>query len=248
MKRPVSRRSTLPIVAFAAVVGLTLSYPDAAPLTVLKFDIDVFPTAPTHAADTVTDDGLTDTADWEYADYRVSGQVPDPEDPKPVCVDAQITSGAFAFIALNRRLEDDTRCSDAGGTRRNWGAIVRGTNACDRLSQYDPQIVPEADSGGTYCVVTGLANPRIRVENLYARKVPALTNIALLMTSANPPEGHGGYEIRSEGKGTVQGNATTRVVNYHGMARLWEFQGKAKAVAESFPFNVHMTFEVSSAP
>jgi hypothetical protein len=189
----------------------------------------------------VFDDGLTD-GDWDYVDRRLSAQ------PEPVCVEAEITTGAFVFARLNRvmdggTVEEGLRCGDAGGVKRDWQALIRGADACARLKNYDARLEEGVDDRGAYCIATGLDSPRVRVENLYARKLPASTRIALLMKSLSPPAGHGGYEIRTEGTGAIQGGSVNRTVNYHGTARLWEFKGKAKPVAETFDFWVHMTFE-----
>lgn len=236
------RHLPLPIATVTAVVSLFLAQLAAAPVDALKFNIDANDeVAAGHAGDTVFDDGLSDDGNWEYADRRLSTQ------PEPVCVEAEVTTGAFVFARLNRLMdggvEEGLRCGDAGGVKRDWRALIRGVDACARLRDYDSRLEEGVDAQGPYCIATGLDSPRIRVENLYARKLPASTRIALLMRSLNPPEGHGGYEIRTESAGAVQGGSINRTVNYHGTARLWEFKGKAAPVAETFEFNVHMTFE-----
>ena len=241
------RASILPLLTFTAVAALCLTGLRAAPVDALKFTIDEIDSSDTLSDDGVPEGALGASADenWEYVDRRLFSA------PDVGCVEAEITTGAFVFVRLNRVVsgsgEEGVRCGDAGGVKRDWRLMIypsATSTVCDRLRDYDGRLEEGVDGNGAYyCVATGLDSPRIRVENLYARKVPASTNIALLMKSLNPPPGHGGYEIRSEGKGAIQGGSVNRSVNYHGTARLWEFIGKAKAVDEPFEFNVHMTFE-----
>jgi hypothetical protein len=245
-----ARPLTWAAVTLTALFGLALTHLSAASVDVLRFNIDADEeAAPLHTGDTVFDDGLDDSASWEYADYRISAQT-----GVPVCVESAIQT-AFSFIRLNRVLdasgEAGVRCGDAGGAARNWYAVVKGNDACSRLVDYDREgrVETWVDTDNvTKCRLSGFDSPRMRVENLFARRVPAETNIALLISSFNALDGHGGYEIRTQTKGSVRGTATARVVDYHGTAQLWEFIGKAKPVAESFPFNVHLTVEKVTLP
>jgi hypothetical protein len=257
------RRSILPALTFTAVAALCLTGLRAAPVDVLRFNIDTV-----HLEDTVFDDrdeegvlpanaiGASATADWEYVDRRLLN-------PELGCVEAENTTGAFVFARLNRVMsstgEDGFRCGSHGGVARNWYAVIKGDSACQSVANYDglgrvEPLVPESD-GVARCRVSGFDSPRIRVENLYAKRLPAETNIALLMKSLFPqtlPDGrtHGGYEIRTTGKGKVlpASTGTGRTVDYHGTAQLWEFIGKAKPAYEVFEFNVHMTFEKVTLP
>jgi hypothetical protein len=220
------------------VPGLPLAEGRAPALSVLSFNI--WP----EIGDTVTGDGLTDAA-YQYADFRVSGLAT----PPLVCIDAQLTTPAFAFIVFNRKLDDaGTRCRDQGGIERNWIVEVGDGDSCQRLYNYMARRVDlDLDGAGdpyAPCRLNGADNPRLRVENLWPNKTPAKTRVAFLVTNLiDPPANHGGYEIRSEtDAGVVTGNSTTRFVSYDGNARLWEYIGKAKIVANPFPMKLHMEF------
>lgn len=238
MKR--HQTSIVPYVLAILALGVVLS-PQvegrAAKANVLRFNITPMP------GDTVFSDGLSDSPSFQYADYRVSSL---PSDP-PVCVGAEVTTTSFVFIGLNRAIgvplgsNNGPRCSEVGGTPRQWAVDIANAGACTRLFNYDPDYV-QWNVDYTACRLNGADNPRMRFANLYANRLPATTMIAFLISSFNPPAGHGGYEIKSETEATVQGNATDRYISYQGMARLHEFIGKATPVEAAFPLRITASF------
>src|SRR5215212_2318596 len=76
-------RSFAITLTLATTLGLQWAEGRAAKVNVLKFNIDQV------SGDTVSSDGLEDSAAWQYADYRVSALPGTP----PVCVDAQNAAG-----------------------------------------------------------------------------------------------------------------------------------------------------------
>jgi hypothetical protein len=194
----------------------------------------------------VFSDGLTDVT-HQYADFRVSGL----PTPPPVCVGAEITSGSFVFIALNRTIgvplgnTNGPRCSDQGGVRRQWTVDIANAGACTRLDEYDSDYV-QWNTERTACRLTGADNARMRFANLYANRLPAKTPIAFMISSYTPPPAHGGYEIRSETDATVQGDAANRYISYVGTARLYEFIERATPVEAPFPLRMTAQFVKST--
>ncbi len=114
------------------------------------------------AGDTAQGDGLADSAAWDYADYRVA------QGPAPVCVDAEAGPTSIGFHVLNRKMDDaGTRCSEVGGTTRQYQVVVSDSVACAELWAYDPDYV-DLDLDGTGdsdspCRLNGADNPRIRL-------------------------------------------------------------------------------------
>jgi hypothetical protein len=234
------RRLTPKFVYFAVfTLGLAMGLPPAegrAPkANVLRFNITPV------AGDTVFSDGLSDSVAYQYADYRVAAGA------QPVCVGAEATTTSFVFITLNRALgvpignNNGPRCSESGGVRRQWAVDIANAGACARLAAYDPDYVIW-NGDFTACRLTGADNARMRFANLYANKLPAKTPIAFLISSFEPPPGHGGYEIKSETDATVLGNATERYISYGGTARLHEFIDRATPVEAPFPLRMTVSF------
>jgi hypothetical protein len=136
------------------------------------------------------------------------------------------------------------RCGDDGGTVRQYVVDVADGVACQELALYDSNYVVSNPDGS--CQLNGADNPRIRVANLWANKLPAATEIKFHISSFSPPfPEHGGFEIQSNAQGTVLGSANLRTVSYAGTASLVKFTvgGKTKAVGGTFPLRMHMVFE-----
>jgi hypothetical protein len=243
-----NRRRITPLLvcALGVALGLPALEGRAPKASVLRLNI-----TPADSDDTVASDGLADSADYQYADYRVAVGT------APVCVGAEATTTSFVFVTLNRAIgapslgsNDGVRCSLANGTPRNWRVTIASLDACTRLNAYDGDYVrtPGNDvdpwDGVTVpCVLTGADHARLRFANLYANKLPAKTPIAFLISSFSPnPSNHGGFEIRSETDAVVTGDATMRSFHYPGTARLHEFIGKAQPVGPAFPLRMTATF------
>ena len=232
---PATRLTPLFVCALGLALGLPVLEGRAPRANVLRFNITPV------AGDTVFSDGLSDSGLYQYADYRVAAGA------EPVCVGAEATTTSFVFIALNRALgvpignNNGPRCSAAGGVRRQWAVDIANAGACARLAAYDPDYVVW-NGDFTACRLTGADNARMRFANLYANKLPAKTPIAFLISSFEPPPGHGGYEIKSETDATVLGNATERYISYTGMARLHEFIDRATPVEDPFPLRMTVSF------
>jgi hypothetical protein len=228
------------IAVLALAAGIAVPWGEVAraagQVTAVEFSI----TPAVDGTDTVLNDGRSDGA-YQYTDYRLAEE--------STCVDAQELSRALVFIVLNRKLDAaGTRCdndpqpagSASPGLSRQWVVEVGNAGACTRLANYDPDYV-SLNPDGT-CTLNGADNPRIRLANAFASRVPAKTPVAFLVSSFQPPSGHGGYEIRSVIDATVVGDATTRYISLDdGQAQLVEFIGKAKAVELPFPMRLHMT-------
>jgi hypothetical protein len=243
-----TRRHSLRFLVLAAtlVAAVAVAAPwstenaSAAGVTAIRFNINPV------ADDTVASDAKADSTSWQYADYRWSAL---PES----CVDAQETSRAFVFIVLNRKFADGSRCSPSptvDGLARQVVVQIADPVACGHLASYDPAYVVNQTANG--CQLNGADNLRVRVENLYAPKLPTTTAVAFLITSFVAPAGHGGFEIKSDTNAPVQGTSTVRTVAYTGTARLHKFSSgiggpggndKPQVVGSPFPLRLHMVFE-----
>ena len=239
------RRRVLGLLGMAAI-ALATAYGSGAlapaglagaPVKVVRFEFQ------SAAGDTATGDGLSDSESGDYADYRIASGA------SPVCVEAEGGPTALSFNILNRKMDaTGTRCGDVEGTVRQYTVDVADSVSCQELFAYDPDYVQlDLDSSGdpySPCRLTGADNPRIRVSNLWANKLPAKTAVKFHVSSFSPPfPEHGGFEIASNGEGTVLGSTDFRTVSYNGTASLVKFVGKTKPVGGVFPLKLNMVFE-----
>jgi hypothetical protein len=217
---------------------------ESAGVTVLKFVIDDdFPGNPAF------DPGAFSDGVPEYADYRVYS------DSFNYCVQAEPYPPGNLFVRLNRNLDGDSgtqRCSDNGGTPRQFVLQIHNATACGYLaSAYNTADPGDEDgvfdlAGNSYggtgpCRVPRNDNPRIRFETLYKSKAKQTTVDFLTIMRGKPVS----YEIRSDTAAPIKHlDAVTREVAYTGTYHLVEFRPgtRAKTVGPAFPMPVRMVF------
>ncbi len=113
--------------------------------------------------------------------------------------------------------------------------------SCAILAAYDSRYVSRSPYISGPCTLAGSDLSRIRFDNLFAAKLPALTSVDLLLKSF--VGGGVGYEIRSVTKAPVLGTGDIRTVSYEGTGSLWQITPKYKAISVEFPMAVHMTLK-----
>jgi hypothetical protein len=204
----------------------------AGPVEVLQFNIDYL------AGDTVASDGRTSSPGWQYEDYRVPTST-------DACVSAARGSGSLGFISFNRPMDTppcESNPQPAGPTApsRQWVIAVADGASCAILAAYDSRYVSPAPYINGPCTLTGSDLSRIRIDNLFAAKLPSTSAVDFLLKSFL---GGVGYEIRSVAKAQILGAGDVRIVSYEGTARLWEVTPKYKAIAVEFPMRVHITLQ-----
>lgn len=208
------------VIGWGIVPAVTLSAGPA--LRVLQFNVDTgLPGA------TVSSDGFVPAAP-QYSDHRFPGQAES-------CVETEEMSKGSFFIRLNRqtgagRCDEFPQSPDGAGDARQVVILVDDQVACQELAAYDADYVEwVGDSGTAPCRLTGSDNPRIRVENIYSTKLPGSATIDFLISSFSPDApNHGGFELRSNGKGLVTGTATHRTLEYAGTSSLWKYDRSVK--------------------
>lgn len=141
-----------------------------------------------------------------YRDYRLSAGDP--------CVeDEGMPNGSF--IALNRKFADGIRCSDHGGTQRNYVLTIEDAGACTELLNSAEAIEVTGDVSA--CNVVASPNPVIRAEKVWAAKATATPIWFQLVGSS--------YRVQTDVDASVAiaaSNGNHRVVSFTGTAHLWK--------------------------
>ena len=232
------RKLTFSVALVAgALVAAAGSGARAAATTVLQVAIDDgFPASVGSVGSGVFSDAAT-TLTNSYDDYRIG-----PSGPSDLnfCVEAEPAPPGNLFILLNRKLDGPAgvlRCSENGGTSRNFVLKIANQDVCDLLAEPAAGLNLTYDSSGT-CVLGTVFNPRIRMGTVYKARAKT-TNIDFLLGTDLPVS----YEIRSDG---LAGITTTtlvpalKTVQYTGTYHLVRFDTKAKAVGPPFSMPVKM--------
>jgi hypothetical protein len=200
---------------------------------VLQFNINYL------SGDTVASDGQNPDSPWQYEDYRLPTST-------DTCVSAARGGGSLGFISLNRS-DDGAPCdsnpqpASPTAVSRQWVITIADTASCGILAAYDSRYLSPASYISGPCTLNGSDLSRIRIDNLFASKLPATSAVDFLLKSF--VGGGVGYEIRSVTKAQILGTADVRTVAYEGFGRLWEITPRYKAISVAFPMRVHMTLQ-----
>ena len=231
-------------VAFVAgaLVAAAGSGATAAATTVLQVAID--DGFPASGGPGVFSDAAT-TLTNSYDDYRIG-----PSGPSDLnfCVEAEPAPPGNLFILLNRKLDGPAgvlRCSENGGTSRNFVLKIANEDVCDLLAEPAAGLeltnaagIPWNTAPAGTCVLATVFNPRIRMGTLYKARAKT-TNIDFLLGTDLPVS----YEIQSDALATITPSSLVpalKSVAYTGTYHLVRFAPKARTVGPAFSMPVKM--------
>jgi len=166
---------------------------------------------------------LPDDFGATYRDYRLPGG--------DLCVQGEIYSQGLASLVLNRRMDDGTRCSDAGRTPRAFRIVLNHVDACFRLLN--------AEAPCTHLTPAGM--PHVRGETAFKSKT-GKTAMTFYFITQYPQ--HTNWRLTTDVDANLASlSSNTKIVTYDGNMTLAEHQGNPGSYIP-VSFGIPMSFQI----